>query len=148
TAAAPYLPRHISDLRFEFFGRVLTGQEAVRLPWKRGVGLVNNFAGDAVGKLYVKKYFSPEARTRAERLVHEIIEAYKLAFRDLDWMSGPTRRGALEKLYGLVAKVGYPDQWRDYNGLVVKPDDLLGNLQRGRKFDNDYRLDKIHLSAD
>jgi predicted metalloendopeptidase len=148
TAQAPYLSRAFSDLRFDFFGRVLSGQEAVRVAWKRGVGLANSFAGDAVAKRYVQRYFSPAARARAEKLVSQIVEAYRLTIRDLDWMSAATRRGALEKLFTLATKVGYPDQWRDYTGFVVKADDLIGNLQRGRTFDNEYRMATVRLSAD
>jgi predicted metalloendopeptidase len=127
---------------------VLSGQETARVAWKRGVGLVNGFAGDAIGRLYVQTYFSPAARARAEKLVAQIVEAYRLAIRNLDWMSAATRRGALEKLFKLSTKVGYPDQWRDYTGFTVKADDLIGNLERGRKFDNDYRLAKVRLTAD
>jgi len=148
TASAPYLSRAFSDLRFDFFGRVLSGQESVRVAWKRGVGLANSFAGDAVAKRYVQQYFSPAARARAEKLVSQIVEAYRLTIRDLDWMSAPTRRGALEKLFTLATKVGYPDQWRDYTGFVVKADDLIGNLQRGRKFENEYRMATVRLTAD
>jgi predicted metalloendopeptidase len=143
TALAPYLSRPFSDARFVFFGRVLSGQTDIRVAWKRGVGLVNAFMGDAIGTLYVERHFSAAERRRAERLVATIVEAYRRSIRHLDWMSDATRQGALDKLTHLGMNVGYPDVWRDYTGLVVKPDDLVGNLTRARLFDNDHRMSRL-----
>ena len=148
TALAPYLSRPFSDARFEFFGHVLSGQTEVRVAWKRGVGLVNSFMGDAVGKLYVERHFSPADRRRAERLVANVVEAYRRSIKRLDWMSAGTRQGALDKLTHLSTKVGYPDTWRDYTGLVVRPDDLVGNLTRARIFDNEHRMDRLRDTSD
>lgn len=143
TAMAPYLSRPFSDARFDFFGRVLSGQEAIRVAWKRGVGLVNSFLGDAVGREYVAAHLPLAAKARAERLVSTILDAYRRAFRHLEWMSPNTRQGAIDKLDHLTVKVGYPSQWRSYSGLVVKADDLVGNLQRARLFENDYRMSRL-----
>ena len=92
TALAPYLSRPFSDARFDFFGRVLSGQETIRVAWKRGVALVNSFLGDAIGQRYVERHLSPRARTHAERVVATVFDAYRRAIRHLDWMSAATRQ--------------------------------------------------------
>jgi putative endopeptidase len=140
TACAPYLPRAFSDLRFEFFGRDLTGQELPRTHWKRGVGLVNGILGDSVGRLYVAKHLTPRARARAQAIVDAVVRTFKAAAAEAPWLSDAGRRGALDKLGRLTTKVGYPDRWRDYSGLVIKPDDLFGNVERAKQFDNAYKL--------
>lgn len=140
TASAPFITSAFADARFEFFGRVLSGQELPRVRWRRGVSLVSGYLGDALGRLYVEKHFSPAARRRVEDLVGALLDAFREAIDESDWMTAATRRKAKQKLSALSVKVGYPDQWRQYRGLVIKPDDLLGNIQRARQFENKYRL--------
>jgi putative endopeptidase len=148
TACAPYLTQAFSDLRFEFFGRTLTGQELPRTHWKRGVGLVNSYLGDAAGRLYVERHFSPQLRARAERLVQSVVAAFRAAIQEAPWLTDKARRPALEKLSRLSAKVGYPDRWRDYRGLEIRADDLFGNVQRAKLFDNKYRLARFAAPPD
>jgi putative endopeptidase len=148
TAAAPYLSDAFANARFEFFGRIVTGQEAPRARWKRGVSMVSGYLGDAVGRLYVARHFPPESRERAQRLVTNVVAAFRLALGDAEWMTPATRRKAIDKLTRLSVKVGYPEHWRDYAGLVIKPDDLLGNMQRAQKFENDYRMQRLAGLAD
>ncbi len=143
TAGAPYLTSALSDARFEFFGRVLSGQELPRTHWKRGVSLVNGFLGDAVGRLYVERHFPASSKARAEALVATLVAAFRQAITDAAWLSEPARRSALSKLSKVSTKVGYPDRWRDYRGLVIKPDDLFGNVQRARQFDAEYKLRRL-----
>ena len=143
TAAAPYLTSALSDARFEFFGRVLSGQELPRTHWKRGVSLVNGFLGDAVGRLYVEQHFPASSKARAEMLVATLVAACRQAITEAAWLSEPARRSALSKLSKLSTKVGHPDRWRDYRGLVIKPDDLFGNVQRARQFDAAYKLRRL-----
>ena len=143
TACAPYLTRALSDARFEFFGRVLSGQELPRTHWKRGVSLVNGFLGDAVGRLYVERHFPASSKARVETLVATLLAAFRQAIAESTWMSEPARRSALAKLAKLSTKVGYPDRSRDYRGLVIKPDDLFGNTQRARQFDGAYKLRRL-----
>jgi putative endopeptidase len=143
TASAPYLPVAFADARFEFFGRVLTGQELPRTHWKRGVSLVNSFLGDAAGRLYVEKHFPAPAKVRAERLVATLVAAFAAAITDSAWMSDKAKRAALDKLSRLSTKIGYPDRWRDYRGLTIKPDDLFGNVERAKKFDGAYKLSRL-----
>lgn len=148
TAMAPYLSESVAGARFEFFGRVLTGQELPRTRWKRGVSLVNGFLGDAVGRLYVERHFPPSSKARAEKLVATMFEAFRQAIDELDWMEEGTRREARNKLSRLRTKVGYPSVWRTYRGLEIKPDDLVGNVQRAQRFENDRRMSGFALRID
>ncbi len=143
TACAPYLTRALSDARFEFFGRVLSGQELPRTHWKRGVSLVNGFLGDAVGRLYVERHFPASSRARVEAIVATLLAAFRQAIGESPWMTDRAKRSALGKLSTLSTQVGYPDRWRDYRGLVIKPDDLFGNVQRARQFDGAYKLERL-----
>ncbi|HYN09050.1 MAG TPA: M13 family metallopeptidase [Vicinamibacterales bacterium] len=140
TNRAPFLSRAFSDARFEFFGRALVGQEMPRTRWRRGVGLVNTYLGEAVGRLYVERHFPPEARARMHALVRNLIEAYRTSIEAVAWMTDGTRRQALEKLSRLSTKIGSPDRWRDYRGLVIRADDLVGNVQRAQRSESDHRL--------
>ena len=143
TAAAPYLSRPFDDARFQFFGSILTGQQLPRERWKRGVSMVNAYLGDAVGKLYVEEHFPSSTHTRVQKMVANILQAYRGAVRGSDWMTGRTKREAQDKLAALSTGVGHPVRWRNYNTLTIKPDDLIGNWQRAIAFDNDYRLANV-----
>jgi predicted metalloendopeptidase len=147
TAAAPYLSKPFDEARFDFFGSVLTGQELPRTRWKRGVSMVNGYLGDAIGKLYVEKHFPPEARVRVQKMLANVIEAYRDALREAPWMSPQARREALEKLSAISTGVGYPARWRDYSGLAIAPGDLLGNWQRALKFESQARLGNLAGTA-
>jgi putative endopeptidase len=148
TAAAPYLSEAFASARFDFFGRLLTGQELPRTPWKRGVSLVNGFLGDAVGRMYVDRHFPPSAKARAEKLVRTMLDAFRGAIDDLDWMADDTKREARDKLSRLETKVGYPSVWRNYRGLEIKPDDLFGNVQRAQRFQSERRIASLALQLD
>ena len=148
TAMAPYVSRAIGDARFEFFGRVLTGQETPRPRWRRGVSMVNGSLGDAVGRLYVEKHFSSASRARVQRMVDHLVRAFGDGIRESDWMSSQAKAEGLAKLATLTRKIGYPDTWRDYRGLVVAPDDLVGNLARSQQFENAYRMARVERPAD
>jgi predicted metalloendopeptidase len=143
TATAPFLSRAFADARFDFFGRALSGQNDPIPQWKRAVSLVSGYLGDAVGKLYVERHFPPEAKARVEQLVANMLGATRQAIAQADWMTPKTREAALEKLAGMVTKVGYPDRWRDYRGLVIRADDLVGNIERAQRFDNAHRLTRV-----
>ncbi|WP_293053852.1 M13 family metallopeptidase [Mycobacterium sp.] len=133
---------------FAFYGRMLTGAEAIRDRWKRGVSLVENLLGDAVGKLYVQRHFPPEAKARADKLVDNLLEAYRISITNLDWMTPRTRERALAKLDRFTAKIGYPSRWRDYSALVIDRDDLYGNYQRGCAVNYDRELAKLGRPVD
>ncbi|BBZ35889.1 M13 family metallopeptidase [Mycolicibacterium confluentis] len=128
---------------FEFYGRTLSGTEAIRDRWKRGVSLVEGLMGDALGKLYVARHFPPEHKARMDVLVANLREAYRVSINDLEWMTPETRQRALAKLDKFTPKIGYPAKWRDYSQLVIDRDDLYGNCRRGHEVDSDRELAKL-----
>jgi putative endopeptidase len=145
---APYLSSDFVNARFDFVGKVLSGQEQNRERWKRGVTAVNSVLGEPLGRLYVAKYFAPQAKQRAEALVHNLTDAYRSSIQSLDWMSPATKAAAEDKLSKLAVKIGYPDKWRDYSTLVIKRDDLVGNLQRAAQLGHQRALDKLGKPVD
>jgi predicted metalloendopeptidase len=140
TNAAPFLNKAFADARFDFFGRLLVGQEAPRTRWRRGVSLVNTYLGEVIGRLYVERHFRPAARARMQSLVRNLLDAYRASIADVDWMTAATKREALDKLSRLSMKIGSPTRWRDYRRLIIRADDLIGNIQRAQRFENNYRL--------
>src|SRR5690606_29473730 len=118
------------DENFAFYGRLLTGATELRARWKRGVGVVEGALGEALGKLYVDRHFPAEAKDQMLELVGNLLEAYRRSITELPWMTDETKARALEKLATFAPKIGYPDEWRDYSGLEIRPGDLVGNLRR------------------
>ena len=147
-AEARFLSRAFVDANFEFFSRTLNGQQAQRPRWKRGVGLVNGSMPEAVGKLYVDKHFPPAAKARMQAMIANLVEAYRQSITGLDWMTPDTKKEALAKLARFTSKIGYPDRFRSYQGLLVKSDDLLGNAERGIKFEADFQAAKLRSPVD
>ena len=133
---------------FEFYGKVLRGAEKQEERWKRAVNSVNGSLGEIVGKVYVKKHFTPEAKERMEELVSNLLKAYENSINDLDWMSAKTKKEALKKLKKITVKIGYPDKWMDYSKLVVKKDDYMGNMQRSIEFEYQRMIDKLGKPVD
>jgi len=142
-ARAPYLFSAIVDENFAFYGRELTGAQEIRARWKRGVSLVQDLLGEAVGKIYVERHFPAEAKTRMQVLVDNLTEAYRQSITDLEWMSPETRGAALRKLDKFTPKVGYPDRWRDYSAVSIAADDLVGNYRSGYAAEYDRDLAKL-----
>jgi predicted metalloendopeptidase len=140
TAAAPYLSSPFDRARFDFFGTVLTGQELPRTRWKRGVAMVNAYLPDAIGKLYSDRYFTYAARLRAQRIVDDVVAAYRVALRDNGWLSARAKREALAKLSAMHVRLGAPSEWHSYAGFAIKPDDLFGNWQRALAFETRQRM--------
>ncbi|KAA0102294.1 peptidase M13 [Mycolicibacterium sp. P1-18] len=128
---------------FDFYGRTLSGTQEIRDRWKRGVALVENLMGDAVGKLYVERHFPPDAKARMDELVANLREAYRVSIDDLEWMTPETRERALAKLDKFTPKIGYPVRWRDYPDLVIDRADLYGNYKRGNASGYDRELAKL-----
>ncbi len=147
-AAAPYLSKSFVDERFAFRGTVLSGIPQNRARWKRGIALLDEAMGEALGKLYVAKYFPPENKARMEALVRNLLDAYRRDIDTLDWMSPGTKKGAQEKLSKLVMKIGYPNTWRDYAALQISRDDLWGNVMRANEFEYRRNLDKLGKPVD
>lgn len=140
---APYLTEKLVDENFAFYGRTLTGAQEIRDRWKRGVALVQDLLGEAVGRLYVERHFPAEAKARMQQLVAHLQEAYRRSIADLEWMSPQTRAAALRKLEKFTPKIGYPDKWRDYSAVTVAPDDLVGNYRSGYAAEYDRDLAKL-----
>jgi predicted metalloendopeptidase len=146
--AAPYLPRAYVSEAFEFHGHVLNGVPELRARWKRGVDDTSNALGEAVGKLYVERYFPPSDKARAQQMVQNLIRAFGVRIDHLQWMSPATRQKAKAKLATLKVGVGYPDHWRDYSGLEVRSDDALGNAERAELFEYHFNLAKFGKPVD
>ncbi|MEE2030658.1 M13 family metallopeptidase [Rhodococcus chondri] len=142
-ARAPYLTEAVVEENFGFYGRTLTGAQEIRDRWKRGVSLVQDLLGEAVGKLYIERHFPAEAKARMQVLVENLKEAYRRSITDLEWMSPATRDAALRKLDKFTPKVGYPDKWRDYSAVNITPDDLVGNYRSGFAAEYDRELGKL-----
>jgi putative endopeptidase len=148
SGAAPYLSDDFTNENFAFFGKVLSGTPELRERWKRAVSMIEGSLGEAVGKVYVQKYFPAEAKARMEKLVANLIEAYRISINELEWMSPETKVKAQEKLGKFRPKIGYPDKWRDYSALQTTPDDLYGNVGRVVKFQRDHELSKVGKPVD
>ncbi|KAE8763052.1 M13 family metallopeptidase [Georgenia thermotolerans] len=147
-ARAPFLPQAFVDENFDFYGRTLTGAEELRERWKRGVALVEGAMGEAVGEIYVARHFPPEHKAAMERLVDNLIAAYRESITALDWMGEETKARALAKLEAFRPKIGYPDKWRDYSRLEIDPTDLLGNVRAANLFEERRDLDKLGKPMD
>jgi len=147
-AYASYLSKPFVDADFAFNGTALTGVTENRPRWKIGVSAVEGALGEAVGKQYVQQHFPAERKARMEVLVKNLLEAYRLSIDTLDWMGPETKKEAQAKLAKFVPKVGYPNKWRDYTALTVKPDDLVGNMMRARTFAYNRNLAKLGKPVD
>ena len=146
--AAPYLSKQFVDANFQFRAKTLSGQPEQRVRWKRGVSLVSGNLGEAVGKLYVEAYFPAESKAKMEKLVADLRVALKARIEKLDWMSSETKARAQAKLASFTVKIGYPNKWRDYSALTIKPDDLYGNVQRSSAFEWAFNVDKLGKPVD
>jgi putative endopeptidase len=146
--ASPYLSRAFVDERFAFYGKELSGTPKLRERWKRGVMNTNDALGDAVGKLYVAKYFSAAEKARAEAMVRNLIAAFGARIDKLDWMDPETKSKAKAKLATLKVGVGYPDKWVDYSGLRIVAGDAFGNAERAESFEYQRNLAKLGKPID
>ena len=133
---------------FNFNGRILTGSKEIRARWKRCASAVDNQLGEALGQMYVQKYFPPEAKARALELVHNLTAALRDDLQTLPWMSPATRKAATEKLEAFTVKIGYPDKWRDYSALKIDRGPYVLNTFRGVQFENARDLAKIGKPVD
>lgn len=142
------LPKAFVDERFAFFGTVLSGTPQQRPRWERGVALVNDVLGDAVGRVYAERYFSAEAKAEAQKMVANIVAAYRKRIDALTWMDPKTKAEAQAKLTTLYVGVGYPETWRDYSGYEVAKDDAFGNLWRARLFEYRRQVARLGHAVD
>jgi putative endopeptidase len=145
---AAVLPQRFDQARFAFYGQTMRGQPQQRERWKRGVDAVDGAIGEAVGRLYVAKYFPPESKAKMQQLVADLRAALSERIDALDWMTPETKTRAHEKLAAFTPKIGYPDTWKDYSTLVVKRDDPIGNGRRAAQWWWDYQVARIDKPVD
>jgi putative endopeptidase len=147
-ALAPYLAQPFSDESFHFFGTVLSGAQQQRPRDRRARDLVNTRLGDAVGKIYADRYFPASSKQQAQQLVANLLAVYHQRLEAITWMAPSTKAEALHKLQTLRVSVGYPDRFRTYDGLEIRPDDLAGNIERSRLFEYRFQLSRIGQPRD
>ncbi|WP_439478322.1 M13 family metallopeptidase [Brevundimonas sp.] len=146
--AAPRLSRRFVDAQWEFRSRDLNGQPMQRPRDKRGISFAEGMLGEAVGRQYVAEYFPAESKAKMEELVSNLRIALANRIRNYTWMSAETQAAAQEKLEKFTVKIGYPNKWRDYSALEVRPDDLFGNTERAGQFQWKYQLNRLNQPVD
>ena len=142
SGSAAYLNEAIVNQNFSFYGTKLSGTPQIRERYKRAISLVEGALGEEVGKEYVKRHFPEDSKVKMEVLVQNLLKAYEISIKNLDWMTEETKVKALEKLAKFTPKIGYPDKWRDYSALEIG-DDLHANLGNVARFERDYELAKL-----
>ena len=147
-SSAPFLSTPFVQENFEFYRHTLRGVEHIQPRWKRCVGYVDRQLGEALGQEFVKRAFSDDMKKRTLEMTKQIEQAMQQDLEQLTWMGPGTKKQALEKLHSVVNKVGYPDKWRDYSSVAIKPDDFLGNVQRASTFESHRQLGKIGKPLD
>jgi len=147
-SSAAMLPTPFTQESFNFYGKTLQGMEAMRPRWKRCVDFTDQDLGEALGKKYVEKTFGAEGKARTLKMVDALEKALGEDIEKLDWMTPETKQAALAKLKAITNKIGYPDHWRDYSSLTIKPDDALGNSFRANEFETHRVLNKIGKPVD
>ena len=147
-AAAPSLPKKFVEENFDFFERTLQGTKEMPARWKRCVAATDGAIGFALGRAFVKENFPPEAKERADRMVHNLIAALGDDLRRITWMGEETRKAALAKLQAFTPKIGYPDKWRDYSALAFDRGPFVSNVERAAAFEVHRDLDEIGKPVD
>lgn len=145
---ASLLPKAYADLSFGFYGTTLSGIPQQRERSKRALGAVNNALGDAVGKIYVQKYFPASSRAQVQQLVSNLLAVFPERIDKLDWMDDATKAKAKAKVASTKVGVGYPDSWRDYSAFEVKANDALGNAERAELVEYRHQLAKLGQKPD
>ena len=148
SAAAPYLSDDFVDADFEFYGKVMSGKQEQQPRWKRSLNTVNGALGEAVGEMYVEKYFPASSKEKMLTLVGNLQTALSERINGLEWMSDTTKAKAQEKLAAFTVKIGYPDKWRDYSGFEIKDDSYWANVRRSNIFDMAYQLADVDKPVD
>ncbi len=136
------------NAKFEFQGKYMSGKKELEPRWKRIVGTTNGVLGEALGQVYVEKYFPKAAKTKMESLVNNLKEALKVRINELDWMEDVTKKNALAKLNTIMVKIGYPNKWKDYKKLEMSRDNYVGNLLAASKFIFQDQISKVGKKVD
>ena len=145
---AALLSKPYVDAQFAFRGKALREIPENEPRWKRGVGIIEGSIGEALGKVYVAQYFPPERKAHMDKLVQNLLAAYRQSIDTIDWMSPETKKEALVKLAKFTPKIGYPKKWKDYSSVVIKKDDLVGNMMRAEAFAYAFELNKLGKPVD
>ena len=147
--AASYLDDDFYNTQFDFYGRTLSGQQEPRARWKRSLSTTDAVLSEALGEIYVERYFPQSSKERMLKLVANLQEALGQHIAQLEWMSDETKARALEKLAAVTVKIGYPDKWRDYSALEISTEkSYWENLKNASMFETAYMLDKIGKEVD
>ena len=147
-ASAPYLPAAVDQEHFNFYGKVLSGQPEQEPRWKRAAHVIDGGIGEALGQLYVEKYFPPAAKARMNALVNNLRSVFHDRLEKVPWMTDATRAKALAKFARFTQKIGYPDKFRDYSALVIEPYDYLGNVRRANAFESRREIVRVGKAVD
>src|SRR5699024_4904524 len=145
---APWLSSPFAEAHFDFFNKTLNGQQQSEPRWKRASNLVNRQLGDALGQLYVERYFPPEAKEYMAGMVNNLEETYRERIKRLDWMSDSTKDKAVSKLDAFVNKIGYPDEWKDYSSVDIDSSSLIANLRQTGQWQYQHMVDKLGEPVD
>lgn len=145
---SPYLSKNFSDLAFNFYGKKISGQKEQQPRWKRVIRVVDGGVGDALGQLYVKKFFPPDAKKRMNDLVDNLEEAFKERISNLDWMSDVTKQKALAKLKSFTNKIAYPDHWKDYGNIKIAENNYVQNIINTSVYEYDREINKLGKPVD
>lgn len=145
---APYLSSSFDNLRFDFYGKTVRGQQEQKPRWKRVLSVTDGAVGELLGQMYVDKHFKPEAKERMMELVGNLQQTYADRIKRLDWMSEVTKQKALAKLNTFMKKIGYPDKWRDYSKLEIVGDNYVKNVMAASAFEYDYMISKLGRPVD
>jgi putative endopeptidase len=145
---AGYMSQDFDQESFNFYGKVMRGQQEQKPRWKRVLSVVDGAVGEQLGKMYTDKYFTAEAKKRMLELVNNLEVAFEARIKTLDWMSDSTKAKANEKLHSFIKKIGYPDNWRDYTGLDIVRDSYVKNVLASNAFDYNYMISKLGKPVD
>jgi putative endopeptidase len=146
--ASPYLSADFSRARFQFRAGALTGQRSEEPRSRQAINILNARLGELVGRAYVERYFAPAAKASIEGMALELKQAFRARLQALDWLGPRTKAEALRKLDLLTIKIGYPDHWRNFDGLSIRSDDLYGDVARARAFDWHFRVSRLREPVD
>ncbi|MEK7086235.1 MAG: M13 family metallopeptidase [Patescibacteria group bacterium] len=146
--SASHLTAKFEKQNFAFYGTTLSGTKRMKPLWRRALSSVNGNLGELLGKLYVQAYFGPDAKKKIVTVVADLFEAYEARIKNLDWMTPVTKRKAITKLHQMNRKLGYPDKWKSYAGLVISPDDYFGNAIRTSLFEHARAMRRLKKPVD
>ena len=147
-SAANFLSDEFVNANFEFYGKKMSGSKELRPRWKRSIDAVNSALGEAVGQLYVEKYFPPQAKDRMLQLVENLKTSLGERIDNLEWMSDTTKSKAHEKLAAFIVKIGYPDKWKDYTSLEIKEDSYWANMMRAAEYEYNDMIKDLNKPVD